>query len=669
MKIFYACCGLILGLCTGATQCMIDTTISPFNFDRDANRIRALLQETPQQFWFLGKNKIPFFLEEKSYPSDTTVLHTKTHEFIGFITYSKVQPTKGYISYLGITGKYANSPFYKLLIAHALDNLTNQGCTAIDILARPDDRQAIEAYISMGFTPTRQTREDIFLTWTAPAVPAAVSQQACPAPTIIKDFNFAQDRQEIRSIFEESPQMLWFLGRNHVPLFLQEAEIPSNTKVMRTQDGKLIGFVSISMPSPHKGYIEYIGISKDFRKNGYGRQLLQYGMDRLVGQGAQDIGLIVRPDNSRAREVYTRMGFVIEKETAEDVHMIWQAPKARQQPEKVSVLSIADLMADETNGTLLHEVIVAGQTDKINEILPYPLSEQLLHEYSCESPFYYYEAFGLNAATKPGGFTPLHMAVLSGNELAVRLLLERRANIGQKDHEGNTILHMAAHVKNRSMIKVLLAAGANIFKNTGNKKGLKPYQLAPEFDELKVTVPENVRRAITHLVTINQTQATQAPAPATPIAIDLQELSSKVLIVPCLQQQTCLGNGTLCGYFAFWNALCFKFDLPDHRIDREHGAFCHFLGTCLEEMAVLRYSRPGQQLGELGNIDTNTVRQFLESHNMPDVVAFDSLDIFAHVLKGESLDVSLLSPTTASAVNDFRQLKTQQLIVILGVGI
>ena len=236
---------------TATIQCMVDTLISSFNFDRDANQIRALFTESPRQFWFLGKNKIPFFLEEKSFPADTAVLHTKNYDFIGFITYSKIQPYK-YISYIGITRRYAEAPFYKLLITHAINNLTPEGCTAIDILARPEDRQAIETYISMGFTPTRQTSEDIFLTWNAPVD----SQAAAPVKAVIKDFDFDKDRQEIRAILEASPQMLWFLGKNHFPLFLQEAGIPSCTKVVRT----------------HKGYIEYIGIAKDFRKNGYGRQ-------------------------------------------------------------------------------------------------------------------------------------------------------------------------------------------------------------------------------------------------------------------------------------------------------------------------------------------------------------------------------------------------------------
>ena len=57
--------------------------------------------------------------------------------------------------------------------------------------------------------------------------------------------------------------------------------------------------------------------------------------------------------------------------------------------------------------------------------------------------------------------TPLRVAVQSGCAEAVRFLLDRRAPINQRGHDGFTPLHCAAIIGNKNMVELLLGAGAD----------------------------------------------------------------------------------------------------------------------------------------------------------------------------------------------------------------
>lgn len=59
-------------------------------------------------------------------------------------------------------------------------------------------------------------------------------------------------------------------------------------------------------------------------------------------------------------------------------------------------------------------------------------------------------------------WTPLCYASFIGNTKAVKLLIEKNANINYKDNNGNTPLMLASISGNVEEIKILLEAGANI---------------------------------------------------------------------------------------------------------------------------------------------------------------------------------------------------------------
>lgn len=67
-------------------------------------------------------------------------------------------------------------------------------------------------------------------------------------------------------------------------------------------------------------------------------------------------------------------------------------------------------------------------------------------------------------------FTPLHLAVESGNEQGVNLLIKKGANVGVKTEEGETPVHLAAFQGSPSILKTLVKSGALLHSLNNNGK-------------------------------------------------------------------------------------------------------------------------------------------------------------------------------------------------------
>ncbi|EXA40276.1 hypothetical protein FOVG_09172 [Fusarium oxysporum f. sp. pisi HDV247] len=72
--------------------------------------------------------------------------------------------------------------------------------------------------------------------------------------------------------------------------------------------------------------------------------------------------------------------------------------------------------------------------------------------------------------------TPLFSAVFRGSPSAVRLLLDRRADLRALDTYGNSVLHHAVNTEKSSVIKLLLDSGSDV--NRQNAQGRTPLHLA-----------------------------------------------------------------------------------------------------------------------------------------------------------------------------------------------
>lgn len=66
------------------------------------------------------------------------------------------------------------------------------------------------------------------------------------------------------------------------------------------------------------------------------------------------------------------------------------------------------------------------------------------------------------------------LGCILGNDVAVRTLLENKAEMGLKDYEGNTALHHACIFNHRMIVKILLEHYFPM--NMKNDKGMLAYQ-------------------------------------------------------------------------------------------------------------------------------------------------------------------------------------------------
>ena len=59
----------------------------------------------------------------------------------------------------------------------------------------------------------------------------------------------------------------------------------------------------------HRGWINYLAVSPDYRKSGYGRRLMEEAEARLRTLGCPKINLQIRSSNADVIEFYKRIGF------------------------------------------------------------------------------------------------------------------------------------------------------------------------------------------------------------------------------------------------------------------------------------------------------------------------------------------------------------------------
>lgn len=132
----------------------------------------------------------------------------------------------------------------------------------------------------------------------------------------IYEFNAARDTQPILNLFEKnwhwlvssddySPEFtLKYLAPSRDPRYVGKLHI----NVLR-QHNQLMGFVAYYMKSADLGFLLFLAVDHQFRKNQYGETLLRYGLDQLAQMGAKRIQLVTRLTNTPARRLYERVGF------------------------------------------------------------------------------------------------------------------------------------------------------------------------------------------------------------------------------------------------------------------------------------------------------------------------------------------------------------------------
>lgn len=79
------------------------------------------------------------------------------------------------------------------------------------------------------------------------------------------------------------------------------------------------------------------------------------------------------------------------------------------------------------------------------------------------------------------GFTPLHLAVIQGNDSLVNLLLSQKVNINALDNEGHSVVHWATVCGELDALRACLTAGADIM--TPDINGASPLHFSAQICE------------------------------------------------------------------------------------------------------------------------------------------------------------------------------------------
>ena len=88
---------------------------------------------------------------------------------------------------------------------------------------------------------------------------------------------------------------------------------PDHLLVLDGGESGLHGYVLVGMPrNAGRGWILSLGVTRDQRGRGHGRQLMEEVLDRLRADAAHEVLLTVEPANTAAIELYKSLGFMPE---------------------------------------------------------------------------------------------------------------------------------------------------------------------------------------------------------------------------------------------------------------------------------------------------------------------------------------------------------------------
>ncbi len=127
--------------------------------------------------------------------------------------------------------------------------------------------------------------------------------------------------------------------------------------------------------------------------------------------------------------------------------------------------------------TALHSACAAGMCEIAQRVLDYwPQEAQLRKE---DYPQRCKRAGIDHKTANRGAVTPLHCAVLSGNEDLVKLLIDSKANVVVADGEGITPLHLAVQLEKEKCVQLLLLTEGSLV-GAVDSRGRSPLTIALE---------------------------------------------------------------------------------------------------------------------------------------------------------------------------------------------
>lgn len=73
-------------------------------------------------------------------------------------------------------------------------------------------------------------------------------------------------------------------------------------------DGKVVGSIMVGYEG-HRGWMNYLAVTPEFQRRGYGRKLVQKTVDELKRIGCLKLNLQVRRSNTSVIDFYKHLGF------------------------------------------------------------------------------------------------------------------------------------------------------------------------------------------------------------------------------------------------------------------------------------------------------------------------------------------------------------------------
>ena len=89
----------------------------------------------------------------------------------------------------------------------------------------------------------------------------------------------------------------------------RKLKVQSELFLVGVRDGRIIATIMAGYEG-HRGWINYLAVSPDFRRQGIGRHLMETTEKKLLKIGCPKINLQIRETNTEMIEFYKRLGFV-----------------------------------------------------------------------------------------------------------------------------------------------------------------------------------------------------------------------------------------------------------------------------------------------------------------------------------------------------------------------
>lgn len=140
----------------------------------------------------------------------------------------------------------------------------------------------------------------------------------CSSRVTIEDYNPNRDYAGITTNLKVDEYWLFEEGMNFDIDYMLNTKSPDKRpqlygklkiKVL-LENGKFAGFITYHKDGYHRGRIQFLSVSKNFRGKNYGKKLINYAVKDLFSQGCTKVSLITRTNNIPAQKIYTSLGFI-----------------------------------------------------------------------------------------------------------------------------------------------------------------------------------------------------------------------------------------------------------------------------------------------------------------------------------------------------------------------